>query len=193
LGIHPPSTGWSNAAATSASSPSSNVGWQVEKPLEGYLEYASLALGEIYQLAAALKYLESIGLDRIEAQSLALVERLRTGLTAQGFKILTPQGTRSSIVSFYIREESAAAEKVLEEARVKVSLQTGDRTEGYQGTGVTRVRVSLSFSTTRKTATISSRYPRNSERPDGQPGLGAVLGRYERGRRGTVTGLAAST
>ena len=109
-------------------------------------EYASLAFGEIYQLAAALKYLESIGLDRIEAQSLALVEQLRKGLTARGFEILTPSGTRSSIVSFYIREESPAAEKILEEARVKVSLQNGDRTEGYGGTGpVTRVRVSLSF------------------------------------------------
>jgi hypothetical protein len=52
----------------------------------------------------------------------------------------------SSIVSFYIREESPAAEKILEEARVKVSLQNGDRTEGYGGTSpVTRVRVSLSF------------------------------------------------
>jgi selenocysteine lyase/cysteine desulfurase len=133
-----------------------NVGWRVEKRLEGYqyqhyrtakkLEYASLAFGEIYQLAAALKYLESIGLDRIEAQSLALVERLRKGLTARGFKILTPLGTRSSIVSFYIREEPPATEKILEEARVKVSLQKGDRTEGYGATGpVTRVRVSLSF------------------------------------------------
>jgi selenocysteine lyase/cysteine desulfurase len=133
-----------------------NVGWQVERTLEGYqyqhhrtakkFEYASLAFGEIYQLAAALKYLEGIGLERIESQSLALVERLRKGLTARGFKILTPDGTRSSIVSFYIREEPPAAQKILDEARVQVSLQKGDRTEGYGDTGkVTRVRVSLSF------------------------------------------------
>lgn len=133
-----------------------NVGWQVEKRLEGYqyqhyrtakkFEYASLAFGEIYQLAAALKYLEGVGLDRIEIQSLSLVERLRKGLVARGFRILTPSGTRSAIVSFYIREEAAAAEKILEAARVKVSLQNGDRTEAYGGTGpVTRVRVSLSF------------------------------------------------
>ncbi len=133
-----------------------NVGWRVEKRLGGYqyqhhrtakkFEYASLAFGEIYQLAAALKYLESIGLERIEAQSLALVQQLRKGLDARGFKILTPEGTRSSIVSFYIREESPAAEKVLEEARIKVSLQNGDRTDAYGDAGkVTRVRVSLSF------------------------------------------------
>jgi len=133
-----------------------NVGWQVKERLEGYqyqhhrtarkFEYASLAFGEVYTLAAALKYLEGIGLERIEAQSLALVERLRKGLTARGFRILTPDGTRSSIVSFYIKEEPPAAEKILETARVKVSLQNGDRTEAYFGTGpVTRVRMSLSF------------------------------------------------
>jgi selenocysteine lyase/cysteine desulfurase len=133
-----------------------HVGWQVEKTLEGYryehhrtakkFEYASLAFGEIHQLAAALKYLSGIGLERIEARSLALVERLRRGLGAQGFKILTPEGTRSSIVSFYIRKASPEAAKVLEEARVKVSLQKGDRTEGAADAApVTRVRVSLSF------------------------------------------------
>jgi selenocysteine lyase/cysteine desulfurase len=133
-----------------------NVGWRVEKRLGGYeyqhyrtakkFEYASLAFGEVYQLAAALKYLESIGLDRIEAQSLALVEQLRKGLGARGFHILTPSGTRSSIVSFYIKEESPAAERILEDAKIKVSLQTGDRTDAYGGTApLTRVRVSLSF------------------------------------------------
>jgi selenocysteine lyase/cysteine desulfurase len=133
-----------------------NVGWMVEKRLEDYhyqhyrtakkFEYASLAFGEIYQLAAGLKYLEGIGLDRVEAQSLALVDRLRKGLTLRGFRILTPEGNRSSIVSFYIREEQPAAEKILEEAKIQVSLQNGERTEAYGGTGpVTRVRVALSF------------------------------------------------
>ncbi len=133
-----------------------NVGWQVEKRLEGYqyqhyrtakkFEYASLAFGEIYQLAAALRYLQGIGLDRIEARSLTLVERLRRGLDERGFRVLTPPGTRSSIVSFYIGVDTAAGEKILDAARVRVSLQNGDRTEAYGGTGpVTRARVSLSF------------------------------------------------
>jgi selenocysteine lyase/cysteine desulfurase len=133
-----------------------NVGWMVEKRLPDYqfehhktarkFEYASLAFGEIYQLAAALTYLHGIGLDRIEAQSLAMVDRLRKGLAERGFRILTPEGNRSSIVSFYIRTESAEAEKILDAARVKVSLQNGDRTDAYGGSGpVTRVRVALAF------------------------------------------------
>jgi selenocysteine lyase/cysteine desulfurase len=133
-----------------------NVGWQVEKRLEGYhyqhyrtakkFEYASLAFAEVYGLAAALRYLESVGLERIETQSLCLVERLRKGLDERGFRTLTPPGNRSSIVSFYIREDSVSAQKILDQTRVRVSLQNGDRTEAYFGTGpVTRVRVSLSF------------------------------------------------
>lgn len=133
-----------------------NVGWMVEKRLPGYeyehhktarkFEYASLAFSEIYQLASSLSYLQGIGLDRIEAQSLGLVERLRKGLAERGFRILTPEGNRSSIVSFYIRTEAAEAEKILDSARVKVSLQNGDRTDAYGGTGtVTRVRAALAF------------------------------------------------
>ncbi len=133
-----------------------NVGWQVERRLENYeyehrrtakkFEYASPAFGEMYGLAAALKYLQGIGLDQIEGQSLALVDQLRAGLTSAGFRIFTPEGTRSPIVSFYIPKEAADARRILETEKVKVSLQNGDRTLAYGGTGpVTRVRVSLSF------------------------------------------------
>ncbi len=49
-------------------------------------------------------------------------------------------------MSFYIGVDAAAGEKILDAARVRVSLQNGDRTEAYGGTGpVTRARVSLSF------------------------------------------------
>jgi selenocysteine lyase/cysteine desulfurase len=133
-----------------------NVGWQVAKRLPDYeyehhrtarkFEYASLAFGEVYQLKAALSYLRGIGLDRVEAQSMSLVDRLRAGLADRGFRILTPEGNRSSIVSFYIAKEAEPARKILDEARVTVSLQNGDRTEAYGGSGpVTRVRVALSF------------------------------------------------
>jgi selenocysteine lyase/cysteine desulfurase len=133
-----------------------NVGWQVAKRLPGYeyehyrtakkFEYSSLAFGEIYQLAAALTYLRTVGLEPIETHSLALTSRLRKGLEDRGFRILTPAANRSSILSFYIKTEAPEAEKILDEARVKVSLQNGDRTEAYGGSGpVTRVRASLSF------------------------------------------------
>ena len=133
------------------------VGWRVEERLDGYeyrhyrtakkFEYASLAFGSIYQLDAALAYLEEIGLDTIETQSLSLVAQLRAGLADQGFRIFTPEGTRSSIVSFYIEQSPADARQILDATSVKVSVQNGNRTDAYgrSGSPLNRVRVSLSF------------------------------------------------
>ena len=155
----------------------SNVGWQVEKRLEYYeyehrrtakkFEYASPAFGEMYGLAAALTYLGGIGLDRIEAQSRALVEQLRAGLTTSGFRIFTPEGTRSPIVSFYVQKEAADARKILENARVQVSLQNGDRTEAYGGTGPGRAcGCRCRSSTPQPTWSVCWRLPRTYALPD---------------------------
>jgi len=133
------------------------VGWHVEKRLDDYhyehyktgkkYEFASLAFGELYQLAAALAYLERVGLPQIETHTTALVAQLRKGLVERKFRIFTPEGSKSSILSFYIEQPADVANKTLEAAGVKVSVQNGDRTEAYGGTGapVSRVRVSVSF------------------------------------------------
>jgi selenocysteine lyase/cysteine desulfurase len=133
------------------------VGWHVEKRLDDYhyqhyrsgkkYEFASLAFGELYQLAAALAYLDRVGLTQIETHTAALMAQLRKGLVDRKFRIFTPEGSRSSILSFYIDQQAAAANKALEAAGVKVSVQNGDRTDAYGGTGApfSRVRVSVSF------------------------------------------------
>jgi selenocysteine lyase/cysteine desulfurase len=133
------------------------VGWHVEKRLDDYryqhfrtakkYEFASLSFGEIYQLAAALAYLERVGLAAIETHTAALVAQLRKGLADRKFTIFTPEGNRSPIVSFYIDQAADAATKTLEAAGVKVTVQNGDRTDAYGGSGapVSRVRVAVSF------------------------------------------------
>jgi len=133
------------------------VGWHVEKRLDDYhyqhyrsgkkYEFASLAFGELYQLAAALAYLDRVGLTQIDTHTAALMTRLRKGLVDRKFRIFTPEGSRSSILSFYIDQAAAAATKTLDDAGVKVSVQNGDRTDAYGGTGApfSRVRVSVSF------------------------------------------------
>jgi selenocysteine lyase/cysteine desulfurase len=133
------------------------VGWHVEKRLDDYryqhykngkkYQFASLAFGELYQLAAALAYLERVGLPQIETHTAALVAQLRKGLVDRKFRIFTPEGSKSSILSFYIEQPADVANKTLEAVSVKVSVQNGDRTEAYGGTGapVSRVRVSVSF------------------------------------------------
>jgi selenocysteine lyase/cysteine desulfurase len=133
------------------------VGWHVEKRLDDYhyehyrsgkkYEFASLAFGELYQLAAALAYLDRVGLTQIETHTAALMAQLRKGLVDRKFRIFTPEGSRSSILSFYIDQQAAAANKALDAAGVKVSVQNGDRTDAYGGSGApfSRVRVSVSF------------------------------------------------
>jgi selenocysteine lyase/cysteine desulfurase len=133
------------------------VGWHVEKRLGDYhyehykngkkFEFASLAFGEVYQLAAALAYLEGVGLTRIEQHTTTLVNQLRKGLVDRGFRVFTPPNAQSSILSFYVNQPTESATKLLDAAGVKVSAQNGDRTDAYGGTGapLNRVRVSVSY------------------------------------------------
>ena len=133
----------------------SNVGWR--SPSAGpanaqpqqsakKLEYATLAFGDLYELAAALKYLQRIGLDKIEAHSQTLVKRFWSGLAERKIPIATPENNRSPIVSFHIRKTSAEAEKILVAERVKVSLQAVALPDASAGSPpTTRVRVALAF------------------------------------------------
>jgi selenocysteine lyase/cysteine desulfurase len=120
-----------------------NVGWRTPSPNTRQpqsarkFEYATLSFGDLYELAASLKYLQRIGLDKIEARSQVLARRFRSGLEARKISIATPPNNRSPIVSFYIRKPAAEAEKIIAAERVKVSFQAA--------APLTRVRVALSF------------------------------------------------
>ena len=127
--LHPPNVGW-------RSRPADNNRPEAQSAVRKF-EYATPAFGELYELAAALKYLQRIGLDKIEARSQTLVKRFRSGLAARRIPIATPDNNRSSIVSFYIRKPPSEAEKILAAERVKVSLQAAGP--------MTRVRVAFAF------------------------------------------------
>jgi selenocysteine lyase/cysteine desulfurase len=128
-----------------------NVGWMVQKRLPDYhyehyrtarkFEYSSPSYGQFYELAAALTYLKGVGLERVEAQSLSLVQQLREGLVDQGFEIFTPEGNGSPIVSFFVKKTKKEVQTLLEAERIKVSVQEPNDSEGP----VVRVRVSPAF------------------------------------------------
>lgn len=92
-------------------------------PTAKKFEYATLAFGAVYQLAAAMEYLEKVGVARIEVHTVALASRLRRGLRERGLDLLTPEGTRSPIVAFRVRGDAAAARKIVQDAEVKVSFR----------------------------------------------------------------------
>ncbi|HEY7292519.1 MAG TPA: aminotransferase class V-fold PLP-dependent enzyme [Vicinamibacterales bacterium] len=86
-------------------------------------EYATLPFGEIYQLGAALTYLDHVGVDRIERHTVALAHDLREGLATMGFRLFTPTGNNSSIVSIRLDKNHARAREVLDGSRVQVSFR----------------------------------------------------------------------
>jgi len=86
-------------------------------------EYATLPFAEVYQLGAALAYLERVGVDRIERHTVALARELRQGLAALGFRIVTPPDNRSSIVSFHLDKNTARAREVLDAGGAQVSFR----------------------------------------------------------------------
>jgi selenocysteine lyase/cysteine desulfurase len=91
-------------------------------------EYATLAFGPLYQLAAGLKYLTDVGLGRIEAHTVGLAAYMRAGLVEQGLQIRTPANNASGIVAFYHGAEPEAAQASFEKENIKVSF----RDEGRQ-------------------------------------------------------------
>jgi selenocysteine lyase/cysteine desulfurase len=86
-------------------------------------EYATLPFAEVYQLGAALAYLERVGIDRIERHTVALAHELREGLQHLGFRLFTPPGNRSSIVSFHVDANQVRPREVLEQRGVQVSFR----------------------------------------------------------------------
>ncbi|HXI29137.1 MAG TPA: aminotransferase class V-fold PLP-dependent enzyme [Vicinamibacterales bacterium] len=86
-------------------------------------EYATLPFAEVYQLGAALAYLEHVGVDRIERHTVALARELRQGLADLGFRLFTPPDNGSSIVSLRLDRNQERAKQVLDGNGVQVSFR----------------------------------------------------------------------
>lgn len=103
-----------------------NYRYQLYRTAKKY-DYATLAFGVVYQLGAALAYLERVGVERIEAHSVALAHLLQEGLADRGFRLLTPARNRSAIVSFHNPAAPDTARKMLADARIEVSFRENGR------------------------------------------------------------------
>lgn len=92
-------------------------------PTARRFDYATLPFCEVYQLGAGLAYLEQVGVARIEAHTVALAQRVADGLSRQGYRLFTPPGNRSSIVTFYVASEPAKVRAAFEAAGVDVTVR----------------------------------------------------------------------
>ncbi len=86
-------------------------------------EYANPAYGPLYQLDAALSFLEDVGLARIEAHGVALAADLRDGVNKLGFEAWTPPNNTSPIVTFPHRQKPVDMARLLEKETVVVTLR----------------------------------------------------------------------
>jgi selenocysteine lyase/cysteine desulfurase len=86
-------------------------------------EGTSRSFGAVAQLQASLFYLEKIGVARIEEHTVALAQQLYAGLVTQGYKMFTPPGNRSSIVTFYITKPADYFRTALGAAKIDVTIR----------------------------------------------------------------------
>lgn len=88
-------------------------------------EGTSRAFGAISQLQASLSFLEKVGISRIEDHTVGLARQLHAGLVKQGHTVLTPEGNRSSIVTFACGKPAAEARAAFERRNVVVTVRDG--------------------------------------------------------------------
>jgi len=88
-------------------------------------DYCSRAFGPVRELSAALSYLERVGIARIEEHTVGLAQQLYEGLSKQGYKLFTPPGNRSSIVTTYATKPMADVRAAFHAAKVDVTVRDG--------------------------------------------------------------------
>ena len=90
-------------------------------------DYATLPFGEVYQLGAGLAYVERVGVDRIEQHTVSLARELRAGLAAQGYRLFTPEGNASSIVTFFFTGAPAQIRSAFDAAKIDVTVRDAEK------------------------------------------------------------------
>lgn len=88
-------------------------------------EGTSRSFSAVAQLQASLAYLEKIGIARIEEHTVGLARLLHDGLVKQGYRMFTPPGNRSSIVTFYTVKPLDEYRAAFRAAAVDVTVRNG--------------------------------------------------------------------
>ena len=87
-------------------------------------EYATVHFQGLYELRAALDYIQGIGIPEIEAQILKLSSKLWKGLDDLGFEMFTPPNTASGIVTCVVEDADRVA-RLLDDHKIVASLKAG--------------------------------------------------------------------
>jgi selenocysteine lyase/cysteine desulfurase len=104
-------------------------------------DYDSRAFGAVFQLGASLTYLEKVGVASIEQHTVGLAQRLYDGLTKQGYRMFTPPGNRSSIVTLHATKPMEDVGAAFRAANIEVSVE--DNRNQPQEYGNVRISTAL--------------------------------------------------
>jgi selenocysteine lyase/cysteine desulfurase len=88
-------------------------------------EGTSRSFGAVAQLQASLAYLDKVGIARIEEHTVGLAQQLYEGLVKQGYKMFTPPGNRSSIVTFNLSKPVDDFRAAFRAAKIDVTVRNG--------------------------------------------------------------------
>jgi selenocysteine lyase/cysteine desulfurase len=94
-------------------------------PTARRFDYSSRAFGECHALSAGLAYLQSVGVDRIEAHTVGLALDLQRELAKQGHRLATPAGNRSPIVAIETARPIEEVRGAFTAAKVDVTARGG--------------------------------------------------------------------
>lgn len=86
-------------------------------------EYGGAIYGTVYQLKAALGYLQEVGLDRIEKHTVGLANEFRDEVAKLGFDTWTPPNNPSPIVSFAHGRDRKEVEKLFEKEGIVITFR----------------------------------------------------------------------
>jgi len=86
-------------------------------------EGTSRSFGAVAQLKASLSYLEKIGIARIEQHTVGMAQMLYQGMVKQGYRMFTPPGNRSSIVTFHFNRPAEDYLAAFRAANIDVTVR----------------------------------------------------------------------
>ncbi|MBL8958396.1 MAG: aminotransferase class V-fold PLP-dependent enzyme [Gemmatimonadetes bacterium] len=115
--IRPDRSGWMQVARELP-----DFRFELHKTAKQY-EYSTLPFCEVYMLGAGLSYIERVGVSRIEQHTVPLARQLQDGLLRQGYRLFTPPGNTSSIVTYFFTGEATAHRQAFERATIDVTVR----------------------------------------------------------------------
>jgi selenocysteine lyase/cysteine desulfurase len=87
--------------------------------------FATPAFGAVSVAGTALDYIQKIGIKNIEDHTVPLAHKIRVNLVSLGLKTDTPEGNRSSIVTFYHGKDPVKVKSLYDAENIKVSYKHG--------------------------------------------------------------------